>query len=169
MTEEWKDVLGYEGLYKVSNLGKVKSKRKIKIPQDNGKGYLIVHLNKNNKCKWKLVHRLVAEAFIANPYGKATVNHKDGDRKNNNVKNLEWATYSENNFHSYRNNGRKSPFAQEVMCVETGKIYSSAYDAAEDTGISQTSINRCANGLFEKVKETHWKLLNNRKEKLYVN
>lgn len=168
MIEKWKDVDGYEGLYKISNFGRVKGKHRIKSQQDNGKGYLTVHLNKNGKSRWHLVHRLVAKAFIENPENKPTVNHIDGNRKNNNVNNLEWATYSENNLHSYRSNGRKSALAIPIYCIETGKIYTSSYEASRDTGISQSSINRCANGTFKSIMGTHWGLLSNRKEIRYV-
>lgn len=167
MIEEWRDISGYEGLYQVSNRGRVRSARKIKSSQDNGRGYLMVHLNKNNKPKWHLVHRLVAKAFIPNPEQKQTVNHKDGNRANNEVSNLEWATYSENNLHSYKSNKRKHPTAKPIYCVETGEVYTSSYDASRRTGISQTSINRCVNGILKTVNGKHWKLLN-RKEKLYV-
>lgn len=166
-TEEWRDVVGYEGLYKVSNFGRVKNRRKIKYQQDNNKGYMAVHLSKNAKPRWHLVHRLVAQAFIDNPDNKATVNHKDGNRANNNVNNLEWATYSENNRHSYRSNGRTSPFAIPIYCVETGKIYKSSYEASRDTGISQACINRCANGILKSASGTHWGILNKRKEIIY--
>lgn len=167
-TEEWRDVIGYEGIYKVSNFGRVKNHRRIKSQQANNKGYMIVHLSKNAKLRWCLVHRLVAQAFIDNPDNKATVNHKDGNRANNNVNNLEWASYSENNLHSYRSNGRKSALAIPIYCIETGKIYKSSYDASRDTGISQSSINRCANGIFKSANGTRWGLLRNRKEILYV-
>lgn len=168
MTEKWKDVDGYDGLYKVSNLGRVKGKHRIKSQQDNGKGYLMVRLNKNGESRWHLVHRLVAKAFIENPENKPTVNHIDGNRKNNKFNNLEWATYSENNLHSYRSNGRKSALAVPIYCIETGKIYKSSYDASKDTGIPQSSINRCANGIFKSTNGTHWGLLTNRKEIRYV-
>lgn len=168
MTEKWKDVDGYDGLYKVSTLGRVKGKHRIKSQQDNGKGYLMVRLNKNGESRWHLVHRLVAKAFIENPQNKPTVNHIDGNRKNNKFNNLEWATYSENNLHSYRSNGRKSALAVPIYCIETGKIYKSSYDASKDTGIPQSSINRCANGIFKSTNGTHWGLLTNRKEIRYV-
>ena len=168
MTEKWKDVDGYDGLYKVSTLGRVKGKHRIKSQQDNGKGYLMVRLNKNGESRWHLVHRLVAKAFIENPQNKPTVNHIDGNRKNNKFNNLEWSTYSENNLHSYRSNGRKSALAVPIYCIETGKIYKRSYDASKDTGIPQSSINRCANGIFKSTNGTHWGLLTNRKEIRYV-
>lgn len=93
--EIWKDILGYEGLYQVSNFGRVKSlkfgKEKILIPGKNKKtGYLQVVLCKENILKTYLVHRLVAEAFIDNPDNLPQVNHKDENKLNNVVSNLEW-------------------------------------------------------------------------------
>lgn len=113
--EVWKDIKGYEGLYQVSNLGNIKSLRKwngargkhiyepcerILTPTDNGYGYLIIGLKKNLARKNHYVHRLVAEAFIENPNNYPQINHKDFNRKNNNVDNLEWCTQKQNNQHS---------------------------------------------------------------------
>ena len=116
--EYWKDVVGYEGLYQVSNLGRVKSlertiqrttnKQKIKeriLSQGlSTTGYKKVVLYKNKNRKNKKVHRLVAEAFIPNTENKRTVNHKNGIKTDNKFSNLEWATYSENMKHAYSNN-----------------------------------------------------------------
>lgn len=96
MNEIWKSVKGYEGLYEVSNLGRVKSTfryKKILKPIVGIQGYLYVSLyDKNKKIKSKRIHKLVAEAFIPNPDNLPYVNHKDEDVTNNNVKNLEWCT-----------------------------------------------------------------------------
>lgn len=127
-TEEWKNIKGYESLYKISSYGRVKvkrrvvykiidgelqpnyvSKEKIMTPFDNGTGYLSITLIKDGKRKNFYVHRLVAEAFIDNPYNKQCVNHKDYDRKNNKASNLEWVTPSENTIYSIPNRpNRKS-------------------------------------------------------------
>lgn len=98
-TEIWRPVKGYEGLYAVSNLGRVKSignnksrKEKILKPQKEGKGYLFVRLYRNGKGKKFKVHRLVASAFIPNPEGLPEVNHKNEVKDNNVVGNLEWCS-----------------------------------------------------------------------------
>ena len=113
--EIWKDVQGYEGLYQVSNLGRVKSvdrvvhrsdginmfrTGKIKNAHDNGRGYLVVSLYKHNKGQFNYVHRLVAQAFIANPDNLPAIDHLNCNRADNKVTNLEWVTYSENNYRS---------------------------------------------------------------------
>lgn len=102
--EEWRDVVGYEGFYKVSNLGNVKSVRydKIlkKIPLG---GYRHVHLSVSGEAKHYNIHRLVAQAFIPNPNNYAQVNHIDFDKTNNNVNNLQWVTCQQNIDHSQSN------------------------------------------------------------------
>ena len=104
----WKDIKNYEGLYRVSNFGDVFSvRRQRNIYQSIDRyGYKQCLLYKDGVHKTQKVHRLVAESFIEKVDGKTQVNHKDGIRTNNNVSNLEWCNNSENQLHSYRNNGR---------------------------------------------------------------
>jgi hypothetical protein len=103
--EVWKDVNGFEGFYKISNRGRIKSlernvtgklgsvrtlPEKELTPTDNGKGYMVVTLYKDGKRHFRKIHKLVAEHFIPNPENKPEVNHKDGNKRNNFKANLEW-------------------------------------------------------------------------------
>lgn len=110
MVKTWKAIPGYEGLYEVSNAGNVRSlfryKKTLK-PLTNLAGYKHVFLCKNKKSHIMLIHRLVAMAFIDNPQNKPCVNHLDGNKSNNHVTNLEWATYSENERHSFSVLGKR--------------------------------------------------------------
>ena len=105
--EIWKDVIGYEGLYEVSNFGRVKSlllkNERILRPRINGNGYLRVALRKNDIAKDFFIHRLVAFSFLENMEEKEFINHIDGNKKNNTVENLEWCNRSENIQHAIKN------------------------------------------------------------------
>lgn len=105
MKEIWKDICGYEGLYKISNYGEVKSIRKniVMRPGDNGRGYKFIYLNKGGLVQRYYVHRLVALFFIPNPENKPQVNHIDCNKGNNNVDNLEWVTTTEQMQHASKN------------------------------------------------------------------
>ena len=94
----WKLIIGYENLYKINNYGEVLSLRSNKIlkPNNNGIGYFIIQLCKNGKRKNYLIHRLVAEHFLDNPNNLPEVNHKDEDKSNNFVNNLEWCKHKYN-------------------------------------------------------------------------
>lgn len=119
MNEIWKDIDGYEGLYQVSNLGRVKrvnTGRVLKGVKDR-KGYLIVNLCKNGSQSTKKIHRLVAQAFISNPESKPQVNHIDENKTNNMVSNLEWMTSTENNNHGTRN--KRSSKTKSIPIIAT--------------------------------------------------
>lgn len=145
--EEWKNIVGYDGLYQISNLGNIRNKNKNLKPALSGK-YLTIPLYKNGKQKTFLIHRLVAEHFLPNIECKKTVNHIDGNTTNNNVNNLEWNTYSENIKHSFNKLGRKAtflgkstPISKKVICEETGEIYESCRKASISMGIHPMSIS----------------------------
>lgn len=164
--EIWKNVAGYEGIYQVSNIGRVKSLGRL-VQNHSGtsyfrpeqiktlserpeNGYVVTRLYKNNKGTNCYVHRLVAEAFIANPENKETVNHKNGDKHDNSVENLEWSTYTENNEHAYKTglNGRNhrrnkkgsvsvSQYDKDMRLIRT---YPSMREAERQTGVDCTAI-----------------------------
>ena len=158
MIEIWKDVKGYEGLYKVSNLGRVKSywfkNPKLLKKRISKRGYLIVDLVKESKGKRKVakVHRLVAESFIDNKELKPVVNHIDGDKTNAHVDNLEWCTYSENSKHAYKSGLNtvvdrfKGKDKKIVLDLSTGVYYSSIQDACEVYGLLRTTLSRYLSG-----------------------
>ena len=104
--EEWRDVVGYEGFYQISNLGRVKSfysgDVRIIKPAKRSDEYLSVGLYKDRYSVTHYVHVLVAGAFLPNPEGKPQINHIDGDKTNNRVENLKWVTGSENMNHAYK-------------------------------------------------------------------
>lgn len=139
MKEVWKDIDGYNGDYKVSNLGRVKSFKKDKIngivmKQDNARlGYKRICLCLENVKKNFFIHRLVAKAFIDNPYNKPQVNHKNGKPSDNRVENLEWCTASENHLHSYAvlnkqiPKGESHPYAilSKENVINIRKLYAS--------------------------------------------
>lgn len=116
MTEEWRDIPGYEGRYQVSNLGRVKSlpfmqrcdrgmrrtSERILAQQKQNAGYMLVHLHLDNERKAQTVHRLVAAAFCAGMAPGLDVNHIDGDKTNNAARNLEWLERTDNHDHAVR-------------------------------------------------------------------
>lgn len=171
MEEIWKPIPGYEALYEVSNLGRVRSLfryKKMLKPSPITNGYLTVELWKDKQRKRIGIHRLVAMCFCENPGNKHFVNHKDESRTNNNADNLEWVTHIENcNYgtaikrriahtdYSKRDCSWQTPehydrvsiaMSQPVICIETGKIYRNCKAASKDTGYSARSINRWVNG-----------------------
>ncbi len=152
--ERWLPVVGFEGLYEVSSLGRVKSlnyrstgKEEILSLHDNGKGYLHVDLCKNGKMYHKSVHRLVARAFIPNPENKREVHHIDGNTHNNCVSNLQWVTREEH---------RAEDKSKKVLCIETGKVYESAIEAERQTGAWHQKISACCRGKQKTSKGYHW-------------
>lgn len=162
MNEIWKPVVGYEGIYEVSNTGKVKSilrfvtskvgktrpyKEKILKPTFCNQGYGRVTLFEDGKRVRHKVHRLVALAFIPNPENKPHVNHIDARTSNNSVYNLEWCTASENIKHAYkignachkRSNHNQ---AKLVLHLETGIYYGCISDCADALGMAQSALSK---------------------------
>lgn len=178
MQEEiWKDVVGYEGLYQVSNIGNVKSlkyKHSSKIRKlafhYTRQGYIRVHLTKNKIDKYLLVHRLVAEAFISNPENLPIINHIDGNKSNNIVTNLEWCTHKHNYQHALKMGLLDSRLKKKNFHLKTArhvnqydldgnfiKHWDYILDAAKELGIAYSTIYRCCNGQIKKPKLYIWK------------
>ena len=179
--EIWKDIKGYEGLYQVSNLGRVRSYQRNKqgrlVNQYYDKrGYKVVTISKQSKLKLCKVHRLVAQAFIPNPEGKPQVNHIDENKGNNCVDNLEWcdnkynARYGTKAKRAYetsqlRGNNGLIPQKAVIQCNLNGDVikeYCSVMDAARQLKIDQSSIIKCcrqhrktAGGYIWKYKEAN--------------
>lgn len=135
-------IKGFEN-YGITSCGKVWSfyKNKFLTQFKDRDGYLRVNLYKENKLYQKGIHRLVAEAYIQNPENLETVDHIDGDKSHNYIKNLQWMTS--------RDNVVKAN-AQKIMCVETGEIFESTRDASRKTKIPKSSIYAV---LYKKLKK----------------
>lgn len=166
------DVAGYEGYYEVNREGEIYSKarnyiggygalchvpRRKKSIVKCGNGYLGVGLHKDGKSKVVPVHRILAETFIPNPEGLRCVNHKDGNKENNSLENLEWCSQSENISHAYRN-GLTSR-GKRIICIETGVEFYSEGDVARSLGkkSGQSAISACVLGKKKSAYGFHWK------------
>ena len=177
MQEIWKDIEDYEGLYQVSNLGRVKSleryqqnhskfqkiEEKMKSIHTKSNGYQFVQLYKDNRMKNIYVHKLVAQAFIPNIDNKPEVNHIDGNKLNNSVKNLEWVTSNENNKHKWRTGLQRFSEKQSKITKENNQKYKSrpikqldlqgnyirtwknAHEASRQLSIDRSCISQCCN------------------------
>ena len=164
--ETWKTIAGYEGLYQVSNLGRVKSlkheKERILKPQKNTHGYLHVNLCKDGQKKVSLVHRLVSEAFIPNPQGFETVNHKDEVKTNNTVGNLEWMSLKDNLNYGTHNKRMAEALSKKVQMFDkkTGELlatFPSLMEAVRVTGIHKSNISECCNGKLKSAGGYIWR------------
>lgn len=162
--EIWKAIKGYEGYYEVSNLGRIKSvervvistskygkqynkhvKEKMLNPRKTGKDYLKVDLSKNGITEPKLMHQLVAEAFVPNTHGYTVVHHKNHDQKDNRAENLEWIDGGE---HTAMHSAERAKRVDQLDKI-TGEVlrqWDRARDVERELGYKHNSISRCARG-----------------------
>ena len=171
MEEIWKDIEGYEGLYQVSNMGRVRSLKykneRILKPRKQS-GYYKVLLY-NNETREYLIHRLVANAFIPNPDNLPQVNHKDEDKANNCVSNLEWCTQKYNSSYGTRGkrislkntNGKKSKITlQYDINGNLIKEWKSTRDVERNLGFNQSYISKCCKNIIKTAYGYLWKYKN---------
>lgn len=185
MKEEWKPVIGYEGLYEVSNMGRVKSlKRAVwynngyykTVPEKilkawkNKDGYLQVGLHKDGKSKLYYVHRLAAEVFLDNPQNLPVINHRDENKSNNVVSNLEWCSVFYNN--TYKDRAKKAGKKTSEKLINNTKLskavfginkvsglileFPSAREAGRVLGINQSHITKCCKGKYKSIGGFYW-------------
>lgn len=178
--EIWGDIPKWEGLYLVSNFGRVKSLKRISIQNKiindrilkqgiTNKGYLFVYLSVDGYKEGLFIHRLVSLSFIPNIENKPCVNHKNGIKHDNRIVNLEWVTYSENNLHSFRELnkiasskgkfGKDAHRAKKILCVTTGKVFDSRNEAAKEYSICPSNISMVCNKKYSQAKGLNFKYL----------
>lgn len=160
--EIYKDVVGYEGIYQVSNLGnvkrillskgvKIKANGNILTPTKDSSGYLQVRLLKNGKRKHYSHHRLIAEYFIPNPNNYLFINHINGIKTDNRIENLEWCTHSQNIIHAYSTGlinqpkGNDSKKTKKIIDIETGEIYPSVSTLSLKLGVNKGTLQNWLN------------------------
>lgn len=168
--EIWKDIVGFEGLYKISNEGNILSLLTDKVLSPyNNKGYLMVRLYKNSKPSSLYVHRLVAQTFVENPNGYVEINHIDENKRNNHYSNLEWCSRVHNYNHGSRNDriGVASSVNKLIPVVQLSKegniinTFNSINEAGEYLGKNPSHISSCCTGKRKTAFGFVWKYLNN--------
>jgi hypothetical protein len=157
--EKW--IEGYENKYRATINGNIISYicdlPRVLKPKSTNSGYLAVVLRKNNKSKMFLVHRLIAETFIDNTYNKSYVNHKDGNRLNNCVYNLEWCTASENSQDAVKRNGTRK-VAQYTKYGKKLCTFSSVKEAMQHIGVdTHSAITNCCNSKIKSAYGYIWR------------
>lgn len=144
--------------YSVNSRGEVFNQKGAKLkPNKSHNGYLRVSLSNDEvKHKHLSIHRLVAEAFIANPYGLPQVDHRNEDKTDNRLKNLRWVSPLDNLKHSHIIEKATVAKYRKVRCITTGEIYNSIKEASESLGIPHSNIVACCNGRRRKCGSLEW-------------
>lgn len=182
MDEEiWKPIKGWEGLYEISSHGRVRSldrllknryakyvrKGRILKQSFDTNGYLFVSLRNKTHKKNCLVHRLVAQAFIPNPNEKEEVNHISGNKTENRVTNLKWATRSEIQIYRNRVLGKHSSFwetKRAIRCIELEREWESIMEASKELKIGRTGICNQLSGLQRTCKGLHFEYVDKKRK-----
>ena len=170
MSEIWTDLLGYDTLYEISNLGRVRTRYfknkgytneyRFIEPVDNGNGYLRFNFKLNGRQKTAYLHRLVAEYFVDNPNNYNEVNHKDENKCNNCADNLEWCEHHYNCNYGTRNIRSAEKATKPIKCLDTGEIFTSILHAANHYGIGITALSNHLNGRSKTCVGYKWVYLN---------
>lgn len=182
--EIWKDIVGYEGLYQISNFGNVKSlnyrrtkKAKVMIPKINNSGYKWVELSDGRFKKQLLIHRLVAMAFLENPNNYPEVNHKDENTLNNEVDNLEWCTHLYNvryffERHKHENIVGRKPIKvlinQLTLDGELIETWDSYLTLNKKFNYKGTSIKECCSGKRKTAYGYKWEFADKNADSLFI-
>lgn len=151
--EVWRPVPSFEEYYSISNFGKIKSHHKrnkdcLIAPRLDRGGYLSVRLSKQGKTHTRFLHRLLAEAFIPNPKGYPYVNHRNGNKPQNDLRNLEWVTHAQNIQHAFDNGlCKKHDFiCKKVIEIGSGRVFNSIRAAAKYYSIPYSTCKNYLNG-----------------------
>ena len=158
MTEELKDIKDYEGLYAITRDGNVWSYKSNKFLKHKlARGYHQVILCKEGKGKTYYIHRLVAKVFIPNPDNLPQVNHKDEDKSNNCVENLEWCDVKYNINYGTRTKRAAKKQSIPVYCEELNRTFNSQVEAAKELGLNRCNIVSCCKGKRKTTGGYHWR------------
>lgn len=154
-SEIWKPIKGFEGLYEVSNLGRIKNRYKVLNNDTNNRGYKQIRLSKDKRKYPYLVHRLVAFAFCEKPEGCNVVNHIDNNPANNNANNLEWVTQKRNLHHA----AEIGKFTIKGVIRSDGKteVYYPSLCATEADGFTRSCVCECCQGKLKTYKGYKWR------------
>lgn len=178
----WKDIIGYENHYQVNELGQIRTLKDsptckagtvLKSQTNHKNGYVYQMLYKDGKQKLFRLHRLVAIAFLPNPYNYKQINHINGDKTDNRVENLEWCSQEQNMLHAYKTGLEKPSEKQKKAIREINKLkskpviqlknkeeiatYCSISEASRVTGVSIACISRCCNGRRKSSQGFEWR------------
>lgn len=154
-----KDIKDFERLYAITSCGKVwsyKSNKFLKLTPNSG-GYSTVGLCKDGKRKTCNVHRLVAETYIPNPNNLPEVNHKDENKSNNCINNLEWCNKKYNNNYGTHTERQAEKHRKKVYCVELDRVFESQSEAVKELNLPKSGVSNCCKGIQHTTGGYHFK------------